>query len=384
MNKRLAIIGSGEMAVIIVENAKKMGIVTHTFSNNPRDRVVGYSDFHHNVDIFDIDTIVEICKELRIEGVISTTELTISVAAEIADRLNLNGMPPELSKKVTDKGFVRERAKLVAAIRQPSYMLYERGEEYPQIREYPVIVKPTEMGGKRGVSVAFSQAELDKSIRFALDDMPDYRNKIIIENFIEKGTEYSVESLSYHGKHKVIQVTQKITSGPPHCVELGHIQPALLNNEMREKIEKVIPELLEIVGVDNTTSHTEIKVVDDDIYLVELNARSGGDHIAYPMTELSTGYPYIQGAIEIAMNTYSEPDLNAYKKKNCGVLFIAKQTSNLKILFENCEKYSWLYKKNKVTDGLQEIIHNNAFDTNYMMYLSENGIPKEIRELIKI
>lgn len=92
MNKRLAIIGSGEMAVIIVENAKKMGIVTHTFSNNPRDRVVGYSDFHHNVDIFDIDTIVEICKELRIEGVISTTELTISVAAEIADRLNLNGM----------------------------------------------------------------------------------------------------------------------------------------------------------------------------------------------------------------------------------------------------------------------------------------------------
>ena len=384
MIEKLDIIGSGEMSVIIVENSKKMGIITHTFSNNPKDRAVGYSDYHHNIDIFDIDTIVRICKEIQVGGVIPTTELTISVAAKIADRLNLNGMPVEISQKVTDKGFVREKTKKIDVIKQPSYILYERKNGYPQVKNYPVIVKPTAMGGKRGVSVAFSQEELEKSIQFALDNMPDYSNRIIIESFIEDGTEYSVESLSYHGKHKVIQITQKITSGPPHCVELGHIQPALLNNDMREKIEKAISKLLRVVRVDNTTSHTEIKIIDDDIYLVELNARSGGDHIAYPLTELSTGYPYIQGAIEIAMDTYVEPDLDTYEKKSCGVLFVVKQTGNLKELFEHCEEYPWLYKRNKVTDGLQEIVHNNAFDTNYMMYLTECGIPKEIKELVNI
>lgn len=380
--KSIAIIGSGEMAVIIADEARKMGIVSHSFSNNPSDRVIGHSDQHYNVDIFDIDQLVFICRNLFVSGIISTTELTVSIAAKVAHELGLNGVPVDVASMVTDKGFVRDKASKISSIKQPPYHIWNVGENSPEISGYPVVVKPTSMGGKRGVSVVESNKELQSAINYSVQNMPASKTRIIIEGYIGDGKEYSVESLSFHGSHKVIQVTEKITSGPPHCVELGHMQPADLPAKIRKKIENAIPELLTAVGVDNTTSHTEIKVVEEDIYLIELNARSGGDHIAYPLTELSTGYPYIQGAIDVAMGEYEEPNTDKFERNASGVIFVTKQTSQFKPLFDKCEKYPWLYKKNQTTEELKKIINNQAFDTNYMIYKSNEGIPQEIKRLL--
>lgn len=381
-HKSIAIIGSGEMAVIIADEARRMGIYSHSFSNNPIDRVVGHSDQHHNVDIFNINQLASICRELCISGVISTTELTVSIAAKIAHELSLNGMPVDVSEMVTDKGFVRAKVSTVDSIKQPTYCVWNVGDRLPEILKYPVVVKPTSMGGKRGVSVVGTDKELESAINYSVENMPALKTRIIIEEYISGGKEYSVESLSFHGSHKIIQVTEKITSGPPHCVELGHMQPAEISEKIRREIESAIPKLLSAVGVDNTTSHTEIKIVEEDIYLIEINARSGGDHIAYPLTELSTGYKYIQGAIDIAMGSYEEPNTDKFSRNHSGIIFITKQTSQFKYLFEECEKYSWLYEKNKTSEELKEIINNQAFDTNYMIYKSDEGIPHEIKRLL--
>lgn len=384
MNEKIsiAIIGSGEMAVTLVENAKKMGFISHTFSNDMTDKAVGLSDYHHNVSIFEVGEIVNICKDIGAKGVLPTTELTISVAANVAKELGLHGMPVDVSQKITDKGYVRECAVSVESIHQPNYLIWNRGEEVPCINDFPVIVKPTAMGGKRGVTVAYSQEDLISALEYAVDNMPAHKTRVIIEEFLVGGTEFSVESLSFEGEHKVIQVTEKITSGPPHCVELGHIQPARISREIRKNIEVAIPKLLEKCGIDNTTSHTEIKVIEDKIYLIELNARSGGDHISYPLTELSTGYPYLQGAIKIAIGNYEHPIIDVCENHCCGVIFVAKQTKQFLELFNKCEEYSWLYKKNISSDELIEIINNHSFDTNYFIFCSDKDVPTEISSLL--
>ena len=112
---------------------------------------------------------------------------------------------------------------------------------------------------------------------------------VLIEEFLSGGQEYSVESLSYHGKQYIIQVTQKDSSGPPHCIELGHHQPAKLSKDEKSLVEKAVSEALSAAGITNGPCHTEIKMIDGKIYLIEINGRPGGDHIAYPLTELSTG-----------------------------------------------------------------------------------------------
>lgn len=380
---KIAIIGSGEMAVILVENARKRNIETHTFSNDLSDRVVGLSDEHHNISIFEIEDIVKVCKTVGVCGVLPTTELTISVAAKVSAELGLNGMPVDVSEAITDKGYVRDKARNVRGLKQPDYYIWQIGEKLPPIERFPVVVKPTAMGGKRGVSVANTEEQLVEALKYSAKSMPKNKNKIIIETFIEGGKEYSVESLSYHGKHVVIQITEKITSGPPHCVELGHLQPATISASLRNRVDSVISELLNMTGVDNTTAHTEIKIVGNEIYLIELNARSGGDHIAYPLTELSTGYPYIQGAIDVAMDCLEMPETSDFSKDCCGIVFIAEQTKRFKPLFDNCEQYDWLYKKNQKTDELIEIVNNQAFDTNYFIFRNPNGIPAEISSLLE-
>ena len=381
--KKIAIIGSGEMAVIIVENARKMNLETHTFSNDMHDRVVGLSDAHHNISIFDIDAIVDTCRKQGVLGVLPTTELTISVAAEVAERLSLNGMSVRTSKLVTDKSYIRKKATAARGIKQPGYNVWTIGDSIPNITNYPVVVKPTSMGGKRGVSVAASRKELLEALDYAQNSMPGNKRDIIIEDFIEGGKEYSVESLSFHGRHMVIQITEKITSGPPHCVELGHLQPAKLPENLKEKVEEAIINLLEAAGIDNTSSHTEIKIVNEEVYLIELNARSGGDHIAYPLTELSTGYPYIKGVIEVAMDCFNFPDKATFKNDNCGIIFIVEQTKGFKPLYEKCVHYDWLYKRNVKTDGLKEIVNNQAFDTNYFIFTGGDSIPTEIAEVLQ-
>lgn len=373
MNK-LAIIGTGVIAKTLTERCRELGVESHCFSFDRNDLASKTCDVFHEINIFDIEGIVEICRKEGISGVIATTELTILPTAKVAHALGLNGNQIQNAEDITNKYQMRRKVEGVSGLCQPRYQLYTSGE-YPRITEYPVIVKPIAAGGKRGVNVVNNQEELEKAIRKAL---PFSRVEgVLIEEYLDGGTEYSVESLSYHGKNYILQVTQKDTSGPPHCNELGHHQPAHLTPEMRAKVEQTISEMLKAAGVENGSCHTEIKIINDRIYLIEINDRFGGDHISYPLTELSTGYPYISGAIMIALNQFEGYEPTQLKGIPCGILFVTEQTAYLEPLFEKCEQYSWLYKKNKVSDEPSKLIFNDEDNTNYMIYYGEDINPSD-------
>lgn len=371
MNKKIAIIGSGRMAWIISRNAHKMGLTTYCFSNVEPDYIHDEVDFFYNISIFEKERIVEICKENHVDGVIASTELTISIAAFIAKELHSPGMSYETSMVITDKYRNRVACKDVEGLEQPKF--YELNDEQKLSNlqlDYPVIVKPTGKGGKRGITVVTDSAKILEAYRYAKENSGSA--PVIVEDFISGGQEYSVETLSCKGKHYLIQVTEKISSGPPHCVELGHHQPANISQKMRSKIERVLFAGLTAIGVDNSTCHTEIKIVDEKIYLIEFNARPGGDHISWPLTELSTGYNIIEGAISIALGTFKNINYASFKHYYAGVYFVTKQSAFLKPIFDECEKYDWLYHKNLVSDDLQELEHNDCYGTNSIMYFSKD------------
>ena len=372
--KRLAIIGSGRMAWIFGKNAAEMNIETHSFSFDGNCIAKQSVTQHHLINILDVEAVLKKCMELEINGVVATTELTVPVASYVAEKMGLPGIPYEKAKMVTDKYRNRVACERIPFLKQPKF------KEVSSIMEiehsgigYPMILKPTSKGGKRGISVVNTRDELENA--FILAEKYSDHKSMIVEEYIEGGQEFSVESLSCKGKHFVIQVTEKISSGPPHCVELGHHQPAIINPPIRKKIEEVISLGLSAIGVDNSPCHTEIKIVNDSIYLIEFNARPGGDHIAWPLTELSTGYPYIKGAIEIALGIFKSIDTHSLRKNYAGVFFVTTQSSYLKPLFDVCEKYPWLYNKNLVSEELQPLEHNDCYGTNSMMYFSTDGRP---------
>ena len=310
---KIAIIGSGRMAWIMSRNAHEMGLLTHCFSNVEPDYIHDEVDVFHNISIFEKDKIVEICKSETIRGVIATTELTVAIAAYVAEKIGTPGITYQNALFITDKFRNRMVCRNISELNQPAfYRIYTESGLDVVSCEYPVIVKPTGKGGKKGITVVNKPQDLNSAYHYAKNNSGEA--PVIIEQFIDGGKEYSVETLSYKGKHYVIQVTEKITSGPPHCVELGHHQPADISEMMTSKIKTAISKGLTAIGVDNSTCHTEIKIVDDKIFLIEFNARPGGDHIAWPLTELSTGYNIIKGAISIALDDFKGIDFTSFHK----------------------------------------------------------------------
>ena len=87
--KKLAIIGSGRMAWIFGKNAREMGVETHCFSYDEHAIAKETVDFFHDINIMEKERVLQACKEIGIDGVVATTELTIPVAAFVASEMNL-------------------------------------------------------------------------------------------------------------------------------------------------------------------------------------------------------------------------------------------------------------------------------------------------------
>lgn len=376
--KKLAIIGSGRMAWIFGRQAREMGVETHAFSFDDHCVAKETVDEHHLINIMDMDQVVAACEKLQVDGVVPTTELTVKVAAYVAEKLHLVGIPFRVAEVVTDKYRNRQVCRNVKDLCQPAFAEIMTMEELLALNlPLPLIFKPTSKGGKRGITVARSQENLRPAFDFAKENSGNA--PVIVEEFIEGGCEYSVESLSCQGQHYIIQITEKMSSGAPHCVELGHHQPANISDTMREKVNRVLSEGLTAIGVNNGPCHTEIKIVDDKIYLIEFNARPGGDHIAWPLTQLSTGYPYVKGIIEAALGELQPIDTRGFQKKYAGVYFVTTQSAYLKPLFDKCQNEPWCCWKNEVSKELKPLIHNDGYGTNFFIYCSDK--PLKINEL---
>lgn len=375
--EKIAIIGTGAIAEVFAKRLKELKIQSYCFSWEKASDISKYVDIFYPISILEKERILEKCRELKINGVLGTTELTIEVAAYIAEKLNLNGNSPhKVALELTNKYLNREKIKNIKELKQPNYFVINSYEELNKLKiKFPIILKPLAEGGKRGITVIKSLEELREGYTYTENFCKNIKSKILVEEYLSEGKEYSVESLTYKGETFIIQITEKESSGAPYCVELGHHQPAILLDSIKLKINKGISKALSSLGIVNGPCHTEIKIIDNEIYVIEFNARPGGDKISYPLTELSTGYPYITGIIEIALGKFNKDILKELKKNFAGILFLTKQTEYLKEIFYNCEKYEWFYKKNIVSEELKELRNNDADHLNYFIYFSTKKRP---------
>lgn len=381
--KKLAIIGGGVMASYFGEACHRLGYEGHYFSMPDGKVDDGIVDVYHEINIFEKEKITDICKEIEVDGVVATTELSVPIAAYVAEQLGLLGIPYEVAQVVTNKYRNRECVKDLKELLSPKYVEATCLEDIKASDiPYPMILKPTNLGGKRGITVVYNESELQQAFDYATGSFRKGTKPVVIaEQFLDGGMECSVESLTFKGKHTIIQITQKDSSGAPHCVELGHHQPAPLSKDMWDKVVRGVSAGLTAIGVTNGPCHTEIKVIDDDVYLIEFNARPGGDHIWWPMVELSTGFDIIGAVAQVATGELKPIDVSSFNHNYSGIYIVTKQTKYLKPIFDTCEKEDWCWEKNYVSDELSELNHNDIRHNNYILYSSPKGDP--VAALIK-
>ena len=380
--KKLAIIGGGVTASYYGEACHRLGYEGHYFSMSDGKVDDAKIDVFHEISIYEKNRIVEICRGLGIDGVVATTEQTIPIAAYVAEQLGLLGIPYDVAQVITDKFRNRQCIEGLPDLLSPKYVKVLNLKDIEESdMPFPMILKPVNRGGKRGVTVVNDIRELPQAFNYAKNNIQKGTMPVIIaEQFIEGGMEYSVESLTYKGKHTIIQITQKDSSSAPHCVELGHHQPAPISEAMWEKVVRGVSSGLTAIGVKNGPCHTEIKIVDDDVYLIEFNIRPGGDHIWWPLVELSTGYDLMAATAQAATGDLQPIDVKSFKHYYSGIYCVVKQTEYLKPIFDICDTKDWCWKKHLVTDDLIELTHNGIEHINYMIYSSPKSDP--IAELL--
>lgn len=295
--KAILIFGVGELQLSIINRANTMGLFTvgidpceDAYAKNACQafEVVGGQDYEGTLAV---------AKKYNISAVVTAaTDKPLVMMARIAKELNLPFYSVETAQWSTDKFQMKQRF-IEGGVPCAQGRLIQNADEAKDMF-FPVICKPRDNSGSRGVKLCRNKNELQECIDEALDNSK--LDTVLVEEFIE-GREFSIETLHYDGKSDVIQFTEKKTTDFPYNVELGHKQPANLSGNERQQIRDIISKIAVCMHFENCPSHTELKINDRGIFVIETSPRLGGDYITSTLTPLSTGINLEDQLLHIAL-----------------------------------------------------------------------------------
>lgn len=321
--KKLAIIGAALFQEPAILKAKAMGLETHVFAWEAGDPGEKMADFFYPISIREKEEILEKCREIGIDGIISiASDLAMVTVNYVAENMGLTGNSTAATLISTNKHEMRE-AFDANGDPSPKSVVVDAGTDLEAIDiELPLIVKPTDRSGSRGVMIVEKAEDLKEAVDFAINE--SFEKKAVVEEFAF-GDEYSVEYISCRGKHYLLAVTEKTTSGAPWFIELSHIEPAPISEERRENIRRVCDHALDTLMLYDGAGHIELKVdSNENIKIIEIGGRMGGGFIGSDLVELSTGYDYVSNVIRIAMGEeIPEPEIR--NAGTAGIKFITRK-----------------------------------------------------------
>lgn len=314
--KSILIFGVGELQRSIIRRAKLKGLFTigidpcaDAVCKDEVDafEIVGGQDFEGTcavVEKYGVDAIVT-----------AATDKPLVMMARVAEKYGYPFYSVETAQWSTDKYQMKQRF-LEGGVPCARGRLIAKVEEADDLY-YPLIVKPRDNSGSRGVKLCRNKEELQEAMQEALQY--SHLDTVLVEEYIE-GQEYSIEGLHYEGKSEVIQFTEKTTTEFPYNVELAHKQPANLTENQKNDIRVLVSKIASCMHFENCPSHTELKINERGIFIIETSPRLGGDYITSTLVPLSTGINMEDQLLNIALGEKVDTKTGRVEKAS-GVCF---------------------------------------------------------------
>ena len=333
--KKLAVIGANAPLIPFYKHARELDIYIIGIAWEEGAVCKKYCDKFYPISFSDKEAVLDICRKENIDGITSfSLESALPTVIYVATHMglvsnNMDCLDLTLNKYTMRSAFEK------AGIPVPKYFLIKSAVELDRIDiRYPAIIKPVDSGGSQGVNKVNNLQELKEAYAYA--ENHSRTHTVIVEEFVD-GQEFSVEYLSSNGIHYNLQITDKVTSGPPHFVEMQHHQPADISEDIAYRIKSMVEKALSVLKIYNSPSHTEIKLNSrGELYIIEVGPRLGGDYITSDLVRLSTGYDMVHGAIELALGQFTPPQ--QFENKYSGVYFYSKlapEIGNIILQHEN-------------------------------------------------
>lgn len=314
MDKKLMILGASILQLPAIRKAKELGIPVVAVDMNPD--AIGFQEEGIEKEVIstiDIPAVLEAAKRHNIGGVMTlASDMPMRTVAVVARELGLVGISEDTALKATDKAVMRKCLQ-DAGVPVPKFFKVGNLEEFrAAVCQFSgaFVVKPADNSGSRGIVLVEDKNDAENAYEYS--HRYSRNGNVVVEEYM-RGPEVSVETLSADGVCHVIQITDKLTTGAPHFVEMGHSQPTALPPETAQKIRQVVIAANRAVGIENGPSHTEVIVTDEGPKIVEIGARLGGDCITTHLVPLSTGVDMVENCIRIALGQSADPNVKFSK-----------------------------------------------------------------------
>ena len=257
-----------------------------------------------------MEAVLELAKRLRIDVIMSfACDPGVVTAAYVAEKLGIPSTGPYDSVALLqDKGRFRDFLRR-NGFRVPSSKSYERKEEaMGDAFTFPVIVKPVDSAGSKGVSRADSMEELSAAIDKALTFTRCHR--FIIEDFIQqKGFASDTECFSVDGELRFVTWNNQYFDAQADnpYTPAGFTWPSTMEERHQRELTAELQRLLRLLHMGSTVYNVEARVgTDDKPYLMEVSPRGGGNRLC-EMVQFTTGAPLIRNAVKAALGMELEP-----------------------------------------------------------------------------
>ncbi len=321
VKKKLMLLGGLRYLLPVIEAAHRHGIHVITVDYLPGNIAHKYSDEYHNVSIIDKEAVLALARELQIDGIMSfAVDPGVVAAAYTAEQM---GLPFQCSYEAAcilqDKSRFRQ-------------FLADNGFNVPNARGYndaddalkdidyfnwPVIVKPVDSAGSKGVTRVDEPADLPAAIAHALDCSPS--RHYIIEDFLEKagpsmGDECFVVDgkLLYNAFYDQFFDNEAVNPYAPS----GEFWPSAMSQEHEQEFKRDLQRLFDLLHITTGIFNVECRVcTDGKAYLMEVSPRAGGNRLAEILNyaaDVDIIDAEVCASVGLPLSDVHEPNYNGY------------------------------------------------------------------------
>ena len=302
--KKLLMLGGSLYQTFAIKEAKRLGYYVITADYLPSNPGHKYADEYHNVSTTDKEAVLKLAKELNVDGVVAyASDPAAPTAAYVCEQLGLPTSPYEsveiLSNKDLFRQFLQENG--FNCPKAMGFTAYEDALNHIDEFTLPVMVKPVDSSGSKGINKMTDKSQLKAFVEDALHYSRGKR--FLIEEFIvKKGHQISGDAFSVDGKLVFHCLGNEFYD--PNCdkdfAPLGECWPFQMDHKYIEDLEEQLQRAMSLLDMKSNAYNVEAIVGEDDkVYLLELGARSGGSLIPQ-VTECATGVNMVTWVIQAA------------------------------------------------------------------------------------
>lgn len=309
--RTLLLLGGSRYAVPVIEAAHELGARVVTCDYLPGNYAHRFSDGYVNASVTDCEAVLAAARRVRADGIMSfATDPGVVAAAYAAERLGLPFQGP-LSAVATLQNKVRFRALLrengFACPWSRSFASVGEAEGCAGELPYPVVVKPADSAGSKGVSRVDGPAGMGRAVEAALAESRS--GSCIVEECVEcAGCPSDSDCFCVDGSMTCVSFTEQRFDGaaPNPLVPVGYVMPARMPSAGRRAIAAELQRLCALLGLRDGVFNVEARMgVDGRAYLMEVSPRGGGNRLS-ELLRRASGTDLVRASVLAALGLRAE------------------------------------------------------------------------------